>query len=354
MIRDNDERPVPRVLTNTRWFDGPGDERTRVEPVRVRGGGAWLGRLRNLMLWRYDAVVLNIDRRRLLTLCAVKKLLPFLRCPLVSVDLILTKPRGWRGYPAFLLRRWLLKEVDLFLLYFRDTGELRRVYGIPAGRVRYIPFKVNQLEHVLSLPSTDDGFFLACGRSNRDYGTLCRAFEGLPYRCRILAPWAEAETHGTRFTGEELPENVEMVSDDGTPQSWNAWIARATAVILPIEPGMMSPSGIGTYLVAMALGKPVVITDSPSTRGILDDGQALVIPPRDAEALRDAVTRLGEDAGLRGRVGAAGRAYALSLGGEGRLARDVLHELNRLLRREPVAGPADTPAVRSEPGGVSS
>src|SRR5262249_13719243 len=170
-----------------------------------------------------------------------------------------------------------------------------------------------------------------------------RAFAGLPYRCRLLVPWDEAEMHGTRFSGEDLPENVEMVADDGTPESWNRWIARATAVVLPIEPGMMSPSGIGTYLVAMALGKPVVITDSPSTRGILDNGQALIVPPRDSEALRAAVRQLAENAGLRERVAAAGRAYACSLGGEERLARDVLREVNELLCPAAVARPGAPP-----------
>jgi glycosyltransferase involved in cell wall biosynthesis len=316
-----------KVLTNAHWLAGREAAGHPIEIQSLPSESSPLQRLRLLALWRYDAVFLNIEAGWLYLACAAKKLLPFVQCRILSVDVILTRPQGLAERIRFFLRRWLLKEVDRFVLYFRDTAELQRVYSIPSDRVRYVPFKTNTLEEVLATPSTDEGFFLACGRSNRDYATLCEAMRDLPYQCYILAPWGAIEEHGTHFDGTACPPNVTLVSDDGTPDSWNRWIARARGIILPIDPGNLSPSGIGTYLVAMALGKCVIITRSPATEHILTEELAVLVPARDAGALGEAVVRVAEDAAYRERIAEAGRRYALALGGEERLREDLVREL---------------------------
>lgn len=327
-----------RIVTNTPWLHGHASAARAVEPVRVDEMSRWRAVAACLAVWRYDAALLNIDARSLLLLCAAKKLVPFARCRILSADLVLTRPNGGvRGWIRFALRRWLMREVDRFVFYFRDTAELRRVFGIAAERVRYVPFKVNTLGEVTGMATVDEGFFLACGRSNRDLATLCDAFRGLPLRCVALAPWNGVEEHGTRADAIGWPANVERVADDGTPASWNGWIARARAVVLPIVPGMLSPSGISTCLVAMAMGKPVIITESAATRGVLDGGVAMIVPPSDPDALRAAVIRIEEDAGLRASLGGAGRRFALTLGGEERLRGDLLRELDDLLAAPPSA-----------------
>jgi glycosyltransferase involved in cell wall biosynthesis len=98
--------------------------------------------------------------------------------------------------------------------------------------------------------------------------------------------------------------------------------------VLPISPDALAPAGISTYLVAMALGKCVIVSESPATRGILEDGeQAVVVPPSDPAAMRAAIVRVCEDADYRARVARVGREYALSLGDEERLAQDIVHEV---------------------------
>ncbi|HEX6750641.1 MAG TPA: glycosyltransferase [Longimicrobium sp.] len=340
--------PPLRVLTNTPWLDGRTLGGRAVTPVRADRARGWRAVARCLAVWRYDAALLNIDVRSLLLLCAAKKLLPFARCRILSADLVLTRPEAARGRMRFAVRRWLLGAVDRFVFYFRDTAELRRVYAIPPDRVRYVPFKVNTHDQVLRTETVDEGFFLACGRSNRDFTTLCGAFRGSPHRCVVLAPWGRVEEHGTREDAVDWPENVERVADDGTPASWNAWIARCRAVVLPIVPGMLSPSGISTLLVAMAMGKPVIITESAATRDVLDDTVAAIVPPADADALRAAVARVALDAAFRAEIGERGRRFALSLGGEERLRDDLVRELDDLLatpRGRALPAAAVAPAV---------
>ena len=261
----------------------------------------------------------------------VKKILPRLRCPILSSDIVLNRPRNSIGYLKFRFRRWLLREVDSFVLYYRDTAELQQVFSIPSNKIHYVPFKPNTLQDLLGMRAREEDYFLSAGRSNRDLKTLFEAFESLPYTCKVLAPWSELEVHGTSVEGCQFPPNVSLVSDDGSTKSWNTWIARARAVIIPIEPGKLSPSGIGTYLVAMALGKCVIITEGAATRWLLNDDTAVLIPPRDAASLRTAISRVAEDAWFRKAIAIKGREYALSLGGEARLRADLARELSNLL-----------------------
>jgi glycosyltransferase involved in cell wall biosynthesis len=324
-------RAVFRVLSNREWLDGrSADSRTIAADLLPSFGAGIRARLRWVRIWRYDAVLIDCDPRWLLLLCAVKTLVPGIRCRIMCVDLVLTRPESGSDGLRFAIRRRLLHAVDRFVFYFRHTDEIAKVYRIPANRIRFVPFKPNTLEAVKRLQPTDEGFFLCCGRSNRDLDTLFSAFSGLPYKCVLLAPWADLVEHGTK-TRQAPPPNVQLVEDDGSTESWNSWIARSTAVVLPIVPGMLSPSGIGTYLVAMRLQKCVVITESVATWDLLTSKNAVLVPPSDADALRAAITRVAEDPEFRRAVATAGYEYAESLQGDERLRGDLIRELSELV-----------------------
>lgn len=62
---------------------------------------------------------------------------------------------------------------------------------------------------------------------------------------------------------------------------------------------------------AAACGRPVVTTDVPGCRDAIEPGvSGVLVPPRNAQALADAVATLAGDEALRIRMGAAGRALA--------------------------------------------
>jgi glycosyltransferase involved in cell wall biosynthesis len=63
-------------------------------------------------------------------------------------------------------------------------------------------------------------------------------------------------------------------------------------------------------LEASATGLPVVASDVHGIPDVVRDGvTGLLVPPRDVEALADAIARLANDAVLRREMGAAGRAF---------------------------------------------
>ena len=60
--------------------------------------------------------------------------------------------------------------------------------------------------------------------------------------------------------------------------------------------------------------------------------QAVMVPPEDSQALREAIVRVWEDQELRARLVESGRTYALSLDGEPELRARVLESALAWLR----------------------
>ena len=67
-----------------------------------------------------------------------------------------------------------------------------------------------------------------------------------------------------------------------------------------------------SLLEAAAMGKPIVTTDAVGCREVVEDGvNGFLVPVRDAGALAQRIVRLAQDAGLRERMGQAGRLKAV-------------------------------------------
>jgi L-malate glycosyltransferase len=90
--------------------------------------------------------------------------------------------------------------------------------------------------------------------------------------------------------------------------------------------------GLGTSLLdAMACAKPVVATTAGGIPEVVADGETgLLVPPRDHHALADAIVRLLNDAGLRTRLGEAGRARVRERFSADRMVRDTLRVYERV------------------------
>jgi len=317
-----------RIVSNTTWFEGRVWNGVPLRTLRISEGALAAGIRQFLRLRHWDAVVLNVAPHDVFAFCLLKRLFPSSRLKIVAVDLILPPPRSLVQRVRICVMRWLFRAVDVFVFYSKDTSRLQTVYGLPAQRIRYVPFKVNEYDEILRTPTSDAGYVLSCGRSYRDYATFCKAMEGLSYTGRIVATLDDLRQNGTEFHPESVPGNVTVVAHDGASQSWRDWIARSKLVVLPITADALVPAGISACLVAMALGKCVIVSDSPVNRGILKDGEHIVVvPPSDPAAMRAAIVRVCEDGEYRNRVARGGRAYALSLRDEHRLAEDVAREV---------------------------
>jgi len=84
----------------------------------------------------------------------------------------------------------------------------------------------------------------------------------------------------------------------------------------------------------------LIATDVPGCREIARAGiNALLVPPDNARALADAVSRLAADQALRAKFGAASRALVESEFSSARIGREVVDLYGRLLAEGTAAGP---------------
>ncbi len=261
------------------------------------------------------------------------KLLFLRRVHIAVMDLLLPLPAsGTVNRLKLMVRRLLLTQVDVFINYARDTRGFQRVYGIPAQKFHYVPFKINNWEQVRSQETSDEGYIFVGGQTRRDFDALFEAVRDLPFPVRVVTPNDHVLVqNGSRLPASEFPPNVTLVRDAVTPDTFVPQIAGARLAVLPILSENISPSGIGVSLQCMALGKCTIISTGPSANEVLEDGKtALIVPAGDAAALRQAILQAWQDDDLRERIAATGQAYALALGDQDRLHRDcveLVHEL---------------------------
>lgn len=99
-------------------------------------------------------------------------------------------------------------------------------------------------------------------------------------------------------------------------------------------------------LEAMATGRPIVASAIPGYRDVLSDGQqALLVPPKDADRLAEALIRLLRDAELRAQLGANGRATAQGYAWD-RVAAEVLAYYTETIHRRALFGRLRRPRFR--------
>ena len=149
---------------------------------------------------------------------------------------------------------------------------------------------------------------------------LCRDVDGLVVgghpaepdleRVRGLARSLDLDAR-IRFAGLVAPAEV------------GSWLVQTSALVLPnsataISSTYSSPLKLFEYLAA---GRPIVASDLPAFREVLDEHTALLVPPDDPAALAGALQRLQADPALADRLGRTAFARADSYSWHARARR---------------------------------
>lgn len=140
---------------------------------------------------------------------------------------------------------------------------------------------------------------VSAGRSARDYATLAKAVAGLPCRVRVICDW---ERPTLELQG--MPEVT--ILRNCFRSDYLAELARARIVVVPLSQRRIS-AGQMVMQQAFALGKPVVVTDTPTTREYATDGRdALLTDFGDADDLRAKISDLLADPARCAELGQRG------------------------------------------------
>jgi glycosyltransferase involved in cell wall biosynthesis len=307
-----------RVVTNLDLVGSVGSDRDRYSFAKIaQDWNTYLKQCANA-----DLVIIDNDQSKVYLACLMR---PFFRFQLVSVDMILRPPRGFKDRLLCVLKRALFTQVDKFILYFKNTAGYERLYGISSAKIEYVPFKVNGWDEDCFPPTSPEGDYVLCaGRTLRDVKTFVAAMEiaGCP-GLLLQQQNEELRAHGTTpFTGG-LPPNIRLTVDDGDDlATFLQFVAGAKLVVIPRFKYDIGATGISTYLTAMCLGKCVIISRGPGAEDLLKD-EALLVEPENAPALAEAIRAMWDDDHRRKQIADAGKRYADRCQGSRRLAQDV-------------------------------
>ncbi len=321
-----------RMISNLRRLDGVKTERH--EATSLYAGEKetfWDGICLFARTRGKEVLVLTGGTWRVVGFCLAKSLWPFSTCKLVAVDFILSRPQSWKQSVIAWVKRLLLRKVDRFILHFKDTSEYEKIYGISSSKCVFVPFKVNYWEKMALEdhgPEAEEYVFTA-GRSYRDFPTFIEAMRRVDYPGFLLyEETALLKRSATDVDLSNLPNNLTAAKNEGE-QSWVEYIRRAKIVVVPLLPSTMYAPGLSLYLMAMAMGKCVIVTEGLATRGMLTD-EAVIVAPRDPEALAVAIAQVWTDDDLRRKTAESGRRYAERCGGESRLLSDIVRVCGEL------------------------
>jgi glycosyltransferase involved in cell wall biosynthesis len=142
----------------------------------------------------------------------------------------------------------------------------------------------------------------------KDFTTLLDALTlvAAPCRVRLAGDGPALPTVASALARNGLSHRVELL---GARADVPNLLARSEVFVLSSR----SEGFPVSVLEAMAAGLPVVATDVGGVREAVEDGETgFLVPAADSEALAGALERLLVDGELRRRLGAAGRARALS------------------------------------------
>jgi glycosyltransferase involved in cell wall biosynthesis len=218
------------------------------------------------------------------------------------------------------------------------ADDLHAAFGIPRQRLVVVPNPVDvdrlrtlSVEHFEAAVLSDlpPKWLLYAGRLNEQKNPilLLRAFKRI--RNDVCCSLVIAGD-GPLRREVDLAISALDLGEDVISLGWvdNPYplMSRATALVLSSD-YEGSPNAL---LEAMALGCPVIATDSPggSREALLNGEAGILVPPRDENALAAAITEVIEDDSLRETLIARGRSAALAHSPD-RVIESFLHLLER-------------------------
>lgn len=166
-------------------------------------------------------------------------------------------------------------HVHYAVLSTEEAATFASRWSVDPNRVHFIPFFYSLAEYT-DAPITQGGYIFSGGDSLRDYQLLLEATAGFEVPVRVASHWR----------APAVWDNVRI--DAVSHEEFARLLLGSKMVVVPLRQAERS-AGQQTYLNAMAVGKPVVVTDAAGVRDHVRDGvTGLVVPPT-AQALRDAI-----------------------------------------------------------------
>ena len=263
------------------------------------------------------------------------------RRKLITIQHIVHRRRHPLRAPLEAYDRWATRRALLrgHALTRAEAAALPRYYGLPADRFRFVPFVLMRHPELPPVEPSANRIVLAAGRAYCDWETVFSAARGAGWPLVVVCARADAARV------ERLSEGTAaIVHTDLAEAAYLALVRSAVVCVIAISEDGRS-AGHVRLGDAYSNAVPAVVS---SVSGVVDyvrDGEtALLVPPRNAAALRSAVDRLRGDHDLHAAIRAGGLHAARAWRVE-----DYFSALGRFVSGRPLVLPANAPGQRVDP-----
>jgi glycosyltransferase involved in cell wall biosynthesis len=228
-----------------------------------------------------------------------------IRLPIVIIDpaLSYSYPRRRR------VQDYVLPRASCVVVFSESQIEyLRKEYG-SAVRTALLRHRadVDFYRPAAMKPDGHPYVFSVGNDVSRDFDTLARAAKicantaGFHHRFVVQTKNAVADDGGA----------LDIRRDTVPYTDLRTLYQQAGVVVLPLH-DMIHPGGINTLLEAMAIGRPIVVSDSRGVRDYVSDGVTMATaPPGDADALAAAIVNLTASPSEAQRLGDNARRFVV-------------------------------------------
>ena len=251
----------------------------------------------------YDAVMLGGNAKEDNFYLLFQCLWPFLKRPVVKNECLWYKANPIAHRLKRIFFQFLDKVVDCYIVYARsEIEDFSKTFGLPREKFKFIPYHTT-LDFDRFHTKMGDYLFSG-GNSDRDYAQLAEAVRGLDISVIIACSDKKI------LDGIDFPSNVKVVSV--SQNEYRQLMAESGINVVALRKGLLRSSGHQTFLNAMAMGKPVIVTDPKSAQDYIENYvDGFLVAPSDSDQLRKVIVTLNNNPDLAKRIGKAAKAKAL-------------------------------------------
>ena len=205
------------------------------------------------------------------------------KCPDIYIMTFIFKPKKNNTYNKFI--RYIVASKYIKKLIVLSDSEKRyysELFGISEDKFYCTRIGVPDVTETIAPDPESEKYYLSVGRSNRDYKFLRDAWKAEYGKLVIICDsYNEAEKEGIQCLDS-------CYGDD-----YLKMVANCYAEIIPLDDVNIS-SGSLSYLQAMMLSKPTIVTENKTVHDYIESGHNGIIIQKDSDELSDALKMLDD------------------------------------------------------------
>lgn len=182
-----------------------------------------------------------------------------------------------------------------------EADNYSKHFGIDRSKFVWIPY-CRDMDN-LALEVKEGDYIFTGGAQQRDYETLYNAVKDIPIEILVAGPKEQIRK-------ELISKNMKILGRVKADEYLDL-IAKSKFVVLSLEPDIIRPPGVTTYVTAMRMGKCVIVNESKGTKSyIINNKTGIIVKEKDPNGLRDAIENILKNDDLRRSIGENAYTFA--------------------------------------------